>query len=316
MLDSVRMQSIVEGWGHYLPPEVEQLGVRRPIEIEPVGASTLAARALPRALTQAQCAVENLDFLIFATWTPDVTFPGAGCYLQPQIDAGTIGALDIRAQCAGFLFGLAIADQFVRTATYRRVLVAAAEVHSAGLDYSERGAAVARLFGDGAGVAIVGPASSGGLRSVVTHTDGRRHREFWCEYPASRMHPVRITTAEFRQGKHFPSLDEESVRSFGLEALPRVIGEALQKASLKPTDVDHFILAHVLPDVAEGTARALGLAAERWSAPAMLYGHLAAAALPVAVSTAIEAGKLGKGATVCLAACGAGFAWGAAVLTL
>lgn len=310
------MQSAVVGWGHYLPPEVERAGVRRPIEEEPAGASTLAARAVPQALRRAQCAIEAIDFIVFATWTPDVTFPGSGCYLQPQIGAGTVGALDIRAQCAGFLFGLGIADQFVRTGTYQRVLVVGAEVHSAGLDYSERGASVARLFGDGAGVAIAGPTAAPGLRSLVTHTDGSRHREFWCEYPASRHHPVRMTIEEFRAGKHFPSLDADAVRQFGNQALPAVIGEALQKSDLRAEQIDHFYLAHVFPDVAETTARQLGIDTDRWTAPAAQYGHLSAAALPVAVSTALEDGKIATGATVCLAACGAGFAWAAAVLTL
>lgn len=259
----------------------------------------------------------EVDFIIFATWTPDVTFPGAGCFLQEQLGGGTIGALDIRAQCAGFLFGLNIADQFVRSGVYRRILVAAAEVQSPALDYSGSGSRVASLFGDGAAVAVVGP--SGGesrVASIAVHADGRRHREFWCEYPASRQHPTRFTKADFEAGRHYPSIDFEAVRRFGVESLPAVVGEALDLAQLGVSDVDHFILAHLLPDVSEDVARLLALPSSRTTVAGIQHGHLGAASLPVALSEKIEEGILGQGATVCLATCGAGFAWGAAIVKL
>src|SRR3990172_4841139 len=150
------MNTAILGLGHHLPAEVERAGVRRPIAVEAVGPSTLAANAASGALERAQLAADAVDFIVFATMTPDVTFPGAGCYLQHHLGCGTVGAVDVRAQCAGFLQGLLIADQFVRAGTYKHVLVAGAEVHSSGLDYSERGAAVSQLFGDGAGVAMIG----------------------------------------------------------------------------------------------------------------------------------------------------------------
>jgi 3-oxoacyl-[acyl-carrier-protein] synthase-3 len=311
------MHTSILGLGHHLPPVVEQAGVRRPTALEPGGPSTLALKAATDALARAAVAVDGVDFIVFATMTPDVTFPGSGCYFQHQLGCGTTGALDIRAQCAGFLFGLAVADQFIRIGTYKRVLLAGAEVHSSGLDYSERGQAVARLYGDGAGVALVG-ASNGpdGLRSIVLHTDGRRHKQFWCEYPSSRQHPVRMTVDDFRRARHFPTIDFEAVRQFGEESLTTVIREALEKAGTVPAHVDRYIVAHVLPEVAENIAVHLQIAPARLNIPAQRYGHLTAAALPVALSEEVAAGQLGPGATVCLAASGAGFAWGAAVLTL
>ena len=311
------MASAIVGAGHHLPSEVDCAGVRRPIAVEPVGPSTLAVPAATHALAHAGLSAGDVAFIVFATMTPDVTFPGAGCFFQHQLGCGTVGALDVRAQCAGFVFGLSIADQFVRAGAYAPVLVIGAEVHSSGLDYSERGAPVARLFGDGAGAVVV--ASNGGgaaIRSTVVHTDGRYYDRFWCEYPASRQHPVRMTVADFRQGKHFPAIDIESVRRFGEQALPAVIHEALQTAEMKMAQIDYFIISHLLAEVAEGAGKTLGLTPARLGIPGARHGHLTAAALPVALSEELAAGRIGPGATVCLAAAGAGFAWGAAVVTL
>ncbi len=310
------MASTILGLGHHLPAEVERAGVRRPIAVEPVGPSTLAVPAASGALAQAGVAAEAVDFIVFATMTPDVTFPGAGCFFQDQMGCATVGALDVRAQCAGFIFGLSIADQFVRAGVYERVLVIGAEVHSSGLDYSDRGAATARLFADGAGAAVVGKGARPGIRGITLHTDGGQHDRFWCEYPSSRQHPVRMTAEDFHAGKHFVAIDLDAVRRFGEQSLPAVIREVLQASGTDADRVDHFIIAHLLPEVADSAAKTLGISGGRLSIPAAEHGHLTAAALPVALSAAVGSGRLGPGATVCLAACGAGFAWGAAVVTL
>jgi 3-oxoacyl-[acyl-carrier-protein] synthase-3 len=311
------MRTAILGLGHYLPAEVERAGVRRPMAVEPVGPSTLAVPAATTALRRARLSVADVEFIVFATMTPDVTFPGSGCFFQHQMGCGTVGALDVRAQCAGFVFGLVIADQFVRTGTYERVLVIGAEVHSSGLDYSERGARVATLYGDGAGAALLAREDGRrGIRGGALHTDGTRHRQFWCEYPASRQHPVRITAEDFRQGRHFPAIDFDAVRRAGEEALPAAIQEALQAAQTPAEQVDRLIIAHVIPEVAERVGARLGIAPDRLNIPASRHGHLTAAALPVALSEEVAAGTLGAGATVCLAAFGAGFAWGAVVVTL
>jgi 3-oxoacyl-[acyl-carrier-protein] synthase-3 len=311
------MGSAILGLGHYLPEEVERLGVRRPIAIEPVGPSKLAARAAGPALSQAGLRPADIDFIVFATMTPDVTFPGAGCYLQDEMGCNTVGALDIRAQCAGFVFALAIADQFVRAGVYRRIVIAGAELHSSGLDYSEKGSEVARLYGDGAGVAVIGPASgSKGLRGIAMHTDGRRHLEFWVEYPASRQHPVRVTADDIRAGRHFPRIQAEAVRKFMLEATPAVMEEAIGKSGVARELVDRWIIGTIFPDAAHAIAERLGLKPDTVDVPAERHGHLTAGALPVALSEAVERGHVGPGSIVGLAACGAGFAWGAAIVEL
>jgi len=310
------MHTTILGLGHHLPPLVDRGGVQRPMASDPVGPSTLAVKAAGDALAQARVAVDAVDFIIFATMTPDVTFPGAGCYFQDQMGCGTVGALDLRAQCAGFIFALHVADQFVRSGLYQRILVIGAEVHSSGLDYTERGIDVARLFGDGAGAVLVGPGKADGVRGTVIHTDGRRHREFWCEYPSSRQHPLRMTLEDFRQGRHFPKIDVDAVGRFGDATLPAVMRAALLGADVRPEQVDRYIVSHILPDVAEAAGRSMGASQARLNIPARRHGHLTAAALPVALSEEVTAGTLGSGAIVCLAAAGAGFVWGATVVTL
>ncbi len=306
----------VLAWGHYLPPRLERIGVVRPIAVEPIGPATLAARATSMAFEGSGIRNEDIDLIVFATATPDVTFPGSACFLQDQLCCSTVPGLDIRAQCAGFLFALHVAEKFVRSRQYQCVLVAGGEVHSSLVDY-ERQPNVARLFGDGAGVAILGPSvNNSGIEAMVTHSDGSWHRAFWCEYPASRQHPRRITREDFCLGKHLPVIDRDAVASFGRECLPRVVREATEQAGRKLGEIDRFFLAHVFPDVALDAARVLGLPADAVSIPSRDYGHLGAAALPVAVSTSLATGALAPGAVVCLAACGSGFAWGAAVLCL
>jgi 3-oxoacyl-[acyl-carrier-protein] synthase III len=290
--------------------------VRRPIAVEAVGPSTLAVRAAGPGLIQAGLSPSDIDFIVFATMTPDVTFPGSGCFFQDQMGCDTVGALDVRAQCAGFLFGLVIADRFVRTGVYRRVLVAGAEVHSSGLDYSANGIDVARLYGDGAGVAVVGDGKGPGLRASRIRSNGRHHRDFWCEYPASRQHPLRMTVENFRENLHFPKIAIDRVRRFGEESLTTVIEETLDAAALGAKQIDRFVITHLLPEVSEVVGQRLGIEPSRLDIPASRHGHLTAAALPVALSEGVASGALGPGATVCLAASGAGFCWGAVVLSL
>jgi 3-oxoacyl-[acyl-carrier-protein] synthase III len=311
------MTTRILGLGHHVPPEQEIVGVRRPIVAEAIGPSTLVLGPTRDALAQAGLTEGDIQFIIFATMTPDVTFPGAACFLQNQLACGTVGALDIRAQCAGFLFGLMVADGFLRAGKYERVLLAAAEVHSSGLDYTARGARVAALYGDGAAATVLGRAGEGqGLQAVVCHTDGRLYDRFWCEYPASRHHPTRMRVEEFREGRHFPRLDFDLVAAFGREHLPAVVEEVLTRASARAGDVDCYILSHILPEVVADSAATLGIPGSKLLDAGRRHGHLTAATLPLALSEARSEGRIGEGARVCLATCGAGFTWGAALLTV
>jgi 3-oxoacyl-[acyl-carrier-protein] synthase-3 len=309
-------RSALLGIGHYLPPFAERAGVTRPIADPPPGTSELGAHASRAALEAAGIGPQDVDFIVFATINPDVTFPGAACYLQDKLGCRTIGALDVRAQCAGFVCALMVADQFLRNGQVERVLAVGAEIHSVWVDYSPAGVDLARRFGDGAGAVVLGPATrDAGVLAAVMHMDGSRHQGFWCEYPASRQHPTRITKENLRAGLHFPRMNEEDVRTFGLEKLPAAVREATEKAGLGAAGADRVFLSHVLPEVAEEVASRLGLG-DRATILSREHGHLGAASLPVALAEETRSGRLGSGATVCLATAGAGYSWGAAVVRL
>ncbi len=308
------MPTALLGLAHHLPPDQSVGAVRRPTVTDPVGPSDLALAPAQAALAQVGLAVDDVDLVVFATMTPDVTFPGAACYFQHKLGAGTTPAVDVRGQCAGFLTGLLLADAYLSAGIYRRVLLAAGEVHSSLVDRSPAGLPIAELYGDGAAVAVLGADERPGVESVVCHTDGRHLERFWIEHPSSRQHPLRITVDDLRAGRHYPRIDREHVTEFALAHLPAVIREALTRAGVTADAIDAFVVSHVLPGIAPRAAAALEVAPERVIDAGAAHGHLSAATLPVALSEALASGRLARGGRVCLAACGAGYAWGAAVL--
>ena len=282
-----------------------------------VGPSDLALEASAMALDRAGLTAADVDFLIFATMTPDMAFPGSGCLLQDKLGVQPIGALDIRAQCLGFVFGLLIADRFLQTGTYDRVLVAAGEVHSTSLDFSAGGADVTPYFGDGAAVAVLSTANDGrGLVAGVMHSDATEFERFWCEYPASRQHPVRMTLDDLRKRRHYPQIDLDALNPMAERLFPEVIAEVLERGGCREDEVAHFFLHYVDPRVALATARGMGITPQRVTATAFRAGHIGAAGLPISLSEAWGAGSVRSGDLVCLAAVGAGINWGAAVIRL
>jgi 3-oxoacyl-[acyl-carrier-protein] synthase-3 len=290
-------------------------GITRRYYVEPGTApSDLAAAAARPALDRAGLTAEDLDLLVFATMTPDVAFPGSGCFLQEKIGARPVGALDIRAQCLGFLFGLLVADRLLRTGAYRHVLLAAAEVHSTSLDFSPAGAGVSPFFGDGGAAVVLGQRETGGLRAVVVHTDATDYEQFWCEHPASRQHPVRMTLDDLREGRHYPRLRLAELDARAASLLRSAIGEVLETAGVRDREVARYLLHYVHPRAALETAARMGIGAERVRAVGQRAGHIAAAGLPLALSEGMEAGEIRPGDLVCLAAVGAGINWGAALL--
>lgn len=278
------------------------------------GPSDLAREAAQKALARAGWGPSDVEFLIFATMTPDVTFPGSGCYLQNKLGCGTIGALDLRAQCTGFLFALEVAEQFLRAGAYRRILVAAGDVHSSGLDFSPRGADVTPLFGDGA-AAVVIDAEGEGLVHSVLHTDATSFERFWCEFPCSRRLPVRFMPGDLNEARHYPQIDADAVKRDGLAQIRQAVAEVHEASGVASSQVKRYFLDHVFPEVAERAGAELGVAG-RLSVSGRTEGHVASAALPIALGRAVEAGEVGPGDLVCLAAAGAGANWGAALIRL
>lgn len=324
------------GLGHGLPPRLvtnEELAVRLGVEPgiltaqtpisqryyadEGKGPSDLALEAATMALARAGLAPDDLDLLLFATMTPDVAFPGSGCFLQDKLGVPPIGALDLRGQCAGFLFGLAIADRLLRNGSYRRILLAAGEVHSTSLDFSPAGVGVTPYFGDGGAAAILSSGNGeNGLVASVMHSEATEYEWFWCEYPAGRQHPVRMTLDDLQQGRHYPQIRFDDLNPLAARLLQEVVGEVLERGGCRRDDIAHFFLHYVDPRVTRATATDMGIAADRVTATAERTGHIGAASLPIALSQAWGAGGVRSGDLVCLAAVGAGINWGAAIIRL
>ena len=296
--------------------EIErQSGVRsRHYAADGEGPSDLAKAAAEVALREAGLRASDVDFVIFATMTPDVTFPGSGCYLQDKLGCGTVGALDLRAQCAGFPFALTVAEQFLRAGTYRRILLAAGDVHSSGLDFSPRGATATPLFGDGA-VAVVLNGEGEGIIDSVIHTDATRFEEFWCEFPSSRRLPTRFLPEDLSAAKQYPQLDAESVRRDGVSHIRSAVDELLAKTGHAPRDVQRYFFQHVFRDVALAAADALGVR-DRARVGGLEEGHIASASLPMALCRARADQDVRPGDLVCLATAGAGMNSGAALLRM
>jgi 3-oxoacyl-[acyl-carrier-protein] synthase-3 len=327
--------SAVLGCGRHLPPRTvtseelavdlggtgaaitERSGIARRHHAEPgLGPSDLARAASAAALEHAGLGPEDVDLIVFATMTPDIAFPGSGCFLQHKLGCRTVGALDVRAQCAGFLFALATADRFVRAGKAERVLVVGAEVHSTALDYSPRGAAITPWFGDGAGAVVIGAADRPALLAVALHSDPTDLERFWCEFPASRHFPARMTAEAFRAGRHFYQLDADALRPQAEETLAGVTRDVLERAGVGVDEVALFLLHYLDPRAAHRAAARCNLPAERTVATAEAAGHMAAAGIPIALADALADGRIRRGDLVCCAAFGAGMSSAGAVLRM
>lgn len=295
---------------------VERTGIKeRHFAENGVGPADLAKEASLKALEDAGKTVEDVDFIIFATLSPDYTFPGSSAFLQPLLGIKNVGALDIRNQCTGFVYALSIADQFVKTGMYNCVLVVGGEVHSSGLDLTTRGRDVAVLFGDGAGAAIVTPADdkNEGILSTVLHADGRFAKELFLEDPASCKTP-RISKQMIDDGTVFPYMNGKTVFKHAIVKFPAVIMESLEKAGKKLEDVDLVIPHQANQRITEAVRHRLKLPEEKVFSNIHKYGNTTAGSIPIAMTEAKEQGLIKPGSLVCLATFGSGFTWAAAII--
>lgn len=285
--------------------------------VEPgIGPSDLAREATDVALAQAGVGTDAVDFIVFATMTPDIAFPGAGCFLQRKLGVSTTPALDVRAQCAGFLFALVTADRFLQAGMAKRVLVAGGEVHSTALALSPEHGSATPYFGDGAGVVLLGLGDEPGLVASTISSDPDRYQRFWCEFPSSRHYPARMELRHLREGRHYYVVDADALAEQAETTLAATIGEVLAKAGVG-ADAPALTIVHYLdPRVARRAAARAGIADERVVAPAEVFGHVAGGGIPIALAQAVAAGRVGRGDLVCCVAFGAGLCWGGALLRL
>jgi len=275
----------------------------------------MAEKATRMALERAGKKPEEIDFIIFATLSPDYFFPGTGCLLQERLGIPGVGALDIRNQCSGFIYGISIADQYIKTGMYENILLVGSEVHSRGIDSTTRGRDVAVLFGDGAGAALL-TRSDNNVSEIYTthlHADGRFVKELWCEDPGSVKNP-RLTKAMIDETSIWPYMNGKYVFKYAVTKFPEVIFEAFEKAGLQKDDVDLVIPHQANQRITDAVRARLELPEEKVYSNIKKYGNTTAASIPIAMSEALAEGKIKDGNLICLAAFGSGFTWASALL--
>jgi len=294
--------------------------------------ATMGTEAAKIAMERAGITAADLDFIIFATLSPDYYFPGCGVLVQRMLGAGEIGALDIRNQCSGFIYGISIADQFIKTGMYKNILLIGSETHSYALDFSTRGRNVSVIFGDGAGAVVLQPTEQDnqGILSTHLHSDGNDAEllsmpnpgfhggKFWKEkMPAKPEQPyggMFITEDLLKKDDLYPNMDGPAVFKKAVVKFPEVIQEALHENGLKPADIDMLIPHQANLRIAQFVQQQLQLKDHQVHNNIQKYGNTTAASVPIALCEAWELGKIQEGNLVCLAAFGSGFTWGSALL--
>ena len=268
--------------------------------------SDLAVKAAQAALESAAITSEDLDLIILATSTPDHLggFPSTACVVQDKLGAHTAcAAFDVQAVCAGFTYALAIADAFIRSGSYKKVLVIGAETFSRILDFQDRGTCV--LFGDGAGAVVLEASNEPGILSTALHADGSQ-RDILCV-------PGRSSNGQV-QGSPFMTMDGQAVFKLAVKVLEQVAHEALEKAHLKAEQIDWLVPHQANIRIMEGTAKKMGMSMDKVIVTVHEHGNTSAASIPLALDVGVRSGQIKRGQHLLLEGVGGGFAWGAAVL--
>ena len=294
----------------------QRTGIKERHWVEPgLGTSEMAFRAAQRALDQAGWKAQDVEAIIFATLSTDHMFPGDGCFLNAKLGIPGVPALDIRNQCSGFLYGLSVADAWIRGGVYKRVMLVGAETHSTGLDVSTRGRDVAVIFGDGAAVALLEATEEAdrGVLAVELHADGRFAKDLWTDAPGSIYSP-RITKEIVESEAIFPHMEGQKVFKHAIVRMPEAVKSVLAKTGLTPADIKVLVPHQANLRIAEVVQKSLGLRDDQVFNNIQKYGNTTAASIPLALSEAVPARGVQRGDLVALTAFGAGFTWGAALV--
>ncbi|MCL4148958.1 UNVERIFIED_CONTAM: hypothetical protein GTU68_051845 [Idotea baltica] len=269
--------------------------------------TTMGVKAAKIAIERSGIDKDDIDFIVFATLSPDYYFPGPGVLVQRDLEMKTIGALDVRNQCSGFIYALSVADQYVKTGMYNNVLVIGSEVHSHGLDMTTRGRGVSVIFGDGAGAAVVSREEDAtkGILSTHLHSEGQHAEELALIAPADNNPD---------DESYFPYMNGQFVFKNAVVRFSEVIVEGLQKNNLAPADIDMLVPHQANLRISQFIQKKFGLGDDQVFNNIMKYGNTTAASIPIALTEAWEAGKVKDGDLVVLAAFGSGFTWGSAII--
>ena len=294
--------------------------------------TTMAVEASKIAIERAGITQKDIDFIVFATISPDYYFPGCGVLLQRAMKMKEIGALDVRNQCSGFVYAISVADQYIRTGTYKNILVIGSEKHSFGLDFSTRGRNISVIFGDGAGAVVLQPTENEnqGILSTHLHSDGvsaeilamynpGTHANHWMEqkladFDDAEVGEMFMSHKMIDNAQNFPFMDGPAVFKKAVEKFPEVIMEALNKNNLKPSDIRMLIPHQANLRISQFIQKKLGLRDDQVHNNIQKFGNTTAASIPLALCEVWEAGRIKEGDLVCFAAFGSGFTWASALL--
>ena len=328
--------SYIAGVGHYVPSRVvknselepmmntsdawiqERTGIqeRRWFEEGKDTTANMGANASRMALEMAGVAANDVQLIVFATLSPDYFFPGSGVLLQRELGmTNNCPALDVRNQCSGFIYALSVADQFIRTGMYDTVLVVGSEIHSSGLDKSPEGRGVAVIFGDGAGAVLLRPSTQEGqgILSTHLHAQGEYAEELIVREPSSNRED-RIEYIVNNKSELYPYMNGQNVFKHAVVRFPQVIKEALDQNGYQSTDIDMLIPHQANLRITQYVQQKMGLSDDKVFSNVQRYGNTTAASIPLALSEAVQEGKIKRGDLVCLAAFGSGFTWASALL--
>lgn len=280
--------------------------------------SVMGVKAAKIAIERAGIDKDDIDFIIFATLSPDYYFPGPGVQVQQALDIKTVGALDIRNQCSGFVYGISVADQFIKTGMYKNILVIGSELHSHGLDKTTRGRAVSVIFGDGAGAAVLTREedTTKGILSTHLHSEGQHAEELSLIAPGMGKRWINDILADNdpNDESYFPYMNGQFVFKNAVVRFSEVIMEGLVKNNLQVSDIDMLIPHQANLRISQFIQKKFKLNDDQVYNNIMKYGNTTAASIPIALTEAWEQGKIKEGDTVVLAAFGSGFTWGSVIV--
>lgn len=329
-------KSIITGVGHYVPENIvknddlakvmdtndawiqERTGIKERRHLGKHSGTTtsdLGTKAAEIAIKNAGLTPKDIDFIIFATLSPDYYFPGCGVILQKNLGCDTIGALDVRNQCSGFVYSLATADAYIRSGMYKNVLVVGAENHSFGLDMTTRGRGVSVIFGDGAGAVVVSASDeeNRGIISTNMHSEGQYAEELAVLFPGTKLGWSDVLLEEengLTPEQIYPYMNGNFVFKHAVTRFPESIKEAFEKSGENLSDLKLFIPHQANLRISQFVQRQLGLRDDQVFNNIQKYGNTTAASIPIALSEAYAEGKFQKGDLICMTAFGSGFTWG------
>jgi 3-oxoacyl-[acyl-carrier-protein] synthase-3 len=328
--------SKITGVGHFVPERVvtnqelegyisttdawirERTGIqeRRFFNPDTDTVANMGTRAARVALERAGLQPRDVEFIVFATITPDYYFPGCGVIVQRELGLETAGALDIRNQCSGFVYALSVADQFIKSGMYKTILVMGAEIQSSLLDLSDKGRAMAVIFGDGAGAVVLQATEDPAHRILSTHlhADGRYAEELMVKDPGSSRAGRWISKEMIDAGGTDPYMNGQAVFKQAVVRFPEVVREALEKNGYDARDLDLLVPHQANLRITTHVQETMGLPAEKVMSNIQRYGNTTAASIPIALSEAWADGRIKPGNLVCLAAFGSGFTWASALI--